>query len=316
MNDTCSTCNGILYRVDDLPMPSFAARPCLTLEQAGVHLDHRTFERVKKISTKYQNGTFMIPNIDGYSLSVWLPEEGYLQYKTEQGWNLLSVAQEDLEKLEVFFSKTKKNGERDHNYSFQYDPDGTLTSFSLHEYESQKTVTVRFGKNAVDLSYPKDPEGKTTYVDSYRDGTLYSQVVNDRVADVEVYYNSDLQVEKVSVYVDGKTSYFFPGKGWSSDADGKNAVSAPKGYEDKDAAYFAKTYPHTVNFCIHSYETAPDGKTKTCTKCGETVTIKQNADLTTVIILAAAGAVLAAAVAVVVILLVKRAKRKKTAADQ
>ena len=318
MHDTCTTCNGILYRVADEPMPSFAARPYLTLEQAGIRFDDFTSECVKKISTKYQNGVFMLPNIDGYSLMVWLPEKGYLQYKTEQGWNLLPVAQEDLEKLEIFFSKTKKNGERDHNYSFQYDPDGTLTSFSLHEYESKKTVTVRFGKNAVDLSYPKDPEGKTTYVDSYRDGTLYSQVVNDRVADVEVYYNSDLQVEKVSVYVDGKTSYFFPGKGWSSDIDGKNAVSAPKGYEDKDAAYFAKTYPHTVNFCIHSYETAQDGTTKTCTKCGETVTIKREEDPNAMpILLIAAGAVLAAAViAAVVIIVIKRSKRKKTAADQ
>ena len=122
----------------------------------------------------------------------------------------------------------------------------------------------------------------------------------------------------MSVYVDGKTSYFFPGKGWSSDIDGKNAVSAPKGYEDKDAAYFAKTYPHTVNFCIHSYETAQDGTTKTCTKCGETVTIKREEDPNAMpILLIAAGAVLAAAViAAVVIIVIKRSKRKKTAADQ
>ena len=174
-------------------------------------------------------------------------------------------------------------------------------------------------ENTVELSYPKENADYVEYTDVYRNGEIISQEVYDIEKFLRVYYDSDLNIEKVRIWRMGRYFNFIPGQEWTND-DGET-IAAPEGYEDKDAAYFAETYAHCITFCIHSFELSEDGTYKTCVKCQETVQIEKEtesngSDVTAnstdtnddVIIIVIIGAVLLAAVAAIVIVVVKKKK--------
>ena len=176
----------------------------------------------------------------------------------------------------------------------------------IFEKESDKSISVSFEENTVELSYPKEKNGTVEYTDIYKNGDLASQFVYDFGASVWVYYDADLNVEKVTVYDRGEYVSLIPGKGWVVDGtDGAN-VPAPAGYENKDIGYFADAYPHNIDFCIHSFESADNGIIKKCAKCGEIVELRKDA---IVVVLVAAGAVLAATAGIVIA--VKKKKGRK-----
>lgn len=300
-HDTCSTCNGILYRLPNIDIPTFEDRPVYSLDEVGLHVDAITSKFIPKINIKYENGIFMVPNIDKYRFRAFLPTDGYLRHKTENGWNLIEVSEEDLGKLELLFS-----ADDDHlDYDFIYSHDGHLTSFEFEEEEIDKAIFFLFEEDIVEISYPKDKESSIKYIDTYKNGILTSQTVYDMDTKSRVYYNSELAVEKVRISIENKNFYLIPDKGWFLDKNGDEAVPTPEGYEDKDATYFAATYPHNIDFCIHSFEA------QKCTKCGETIAADPDDNSnSTVMILIAGGVVLVVAAAVVVIVVVRK---KKTA---
>lgn len=304
--DTCSTCNGILYRLPKIDAPSFEGRPYRNLDKAGLDTDAITSIPLQRIRTKYENGVFMIPNIDGYFLDIRLKSAGRVQFKTQNGWNMAEVDEEDLKALVICFSKVEEHGDNDIWYDLYFDADGSPASLTIFEKESDKSISVSFEENTVELSYPKEKNGTVEYTDIYKNGDLASQFVYDFGASVWVYYDADLNVEKVTVYDRGEYVSLIPGKGWVVDGtDGAN-VPAPAGYENKDIGYFADAYPHNIDFCIHSIESADNGIIKKCAKCGEIVELRKDA---IVIVLVAAGAVLAATAGIVIA--VKKKKGRK-----
>lgn len=310
--DTCSTCNGILYRIPDIDIPSFEGRPYLDLDKAGIDVDAITSKLLQKISTKYENGIFMIPNIDGYYFDARLPSEGFVDHKTVNGWNMMEVAEEDLEQLKIAFSKSKERGDHVTWYDFCYDSDGCLVSLNLYDSESEKSISMVCKENTVKLSYPKEKDGNIEYTDVYENGDLTSQIVCDLLEPIWVYYDSDLNVKKVELIIKGEYVSLIPGKGWTSDEMDGQTIPVPEGFEDKDAAYFAANYPHNIDFCIHSFETSDDGSVKKCVKCGETVELKKETDSDiVVIVLVSVGVVLAVAAAAGVIVAVKKKKSQK-----
>ena len=305
--DTCSACNGILYRIQGLEMPSFEGRPHLELTEAGVNSDSILSKLIKKLNTKYENGVFMIPNIDGYSVEARTPDD-FFGHKTVQGWNLIEIDEEDLKELKITFFGVFDVGQKHYDYTFIYKHDGTLITADLYEKKSGKSVTVKPENNIIRLTYPKDKESKINYIDIYENGTLTGQTIFDREKYIEVRYNSDLGVEKVVVTVDWENLYFIPGKGWFSDEECTKPIDAPTGYEDKDAKYFAENYPHNIDFCIHNWKEAEGAKE--CTKCGERIAATTSP--IGLIVGIAAGVILLAAAVAVSIILIKKKKSAKT----
>lgn len=318
--DTCSTCNGILYKAPDIAMPSFEGRPFLNLESTGVNADAIISKLPKKILTKYENGVFMVPNIDGYDFDADLDAMTYVSHKTLNGWNIFEVLEEDLDELELEFSKTEEQGDLKIWFNLEFDADGNLLSFNLYEDESNKSLNISLEENTVELSYPKENTKHVEYTDVYRNGEIISQEVYDMEKYLHVYYDSDLNIEKVEIWKMGRYYTFIPGKGWTNDES--ETISAPEGYEDKDAAFFAETYPHCITFCIHSFELSEDGNYKTCVKCQETVQIEEKTESNdsnitanstdtnddVVIIIVVVSVVLLAAFAAIVIVVVKKKK--------
>lgn len=305
--DTCSTCNGILYRLPKTDMPSFEGRPYVSLDEAGIDSNLITSGFLQEISTKYENGVFMIPNIDGYYFDIRLPSKGFLRSNTTKGWNLTEVAEEDLEKLDIRFSKIIDRDENYIQYNLRYNSDGQLVSIELFDSEVENNILIMCEKNTVELSYLKEKDGTIEYTDVYENGSLRSQYIYDIEKDIRVYYNSDLNVEKVTLYATGAHLTFIPGEGWTLNGD---TVPTPEGYADKDETYFASAYPHSIDFCIHSFEMSEDGNVKTCVKCGETVNLKAETDYDiVVIVIASVGAVLAVAVVAVIVVVAKKKKK-------
>jgi hypothetical protein len=225
---------------------------------------------------------------------------------------MIEIAEEDLDMLKITYSKTEEHGDYDIWYDLRFDSDGCLVYLNIFDTESNKTIRILFKENTVDLSYPKDKDGKVEYTDVYENGDLTSQFLYDITKSIWVYYDSDLNVEKVTLRDKGEYVSLIPGKGWMVDGTDGETVSAPEGYEDKDIAYFAAAYPHSIDFCIHSYETSDNGSFKKCVKCGETVELKKEADFNTVVIaIVSVGVVLAAAVAAGIIVAVKKKKNLK-----
>lgn len=308
--DTCSTCNGILYKAPDIDMPSFEGRPFLNLESAGVNADAIISKLPKKILTKYEDGVFMVPNIDGYYFDVYLDSKGFVNCKTFNGWNIFEVSEEDLDELELEFSKSEEHSDLEIWFNLDFDADGNLVSFNLHEDESYKSLNISLEENTVELSYPKENADYVEYTDVYRNGEIISQEVYDIEKFLRVYYDSDLNIEKVRIWRMGRYFNFIPGKGWTND-DGET-IAAPEGYEDKDAAYFAETYAHCITFCIHSFELSEDGTHKTCVKCQETIQLEKETESNDsnmdVIIIVIVGVVLLAAAVAIVAVVVKKKK--------
>lgn len=304
--DTCSTCNGILYRIPGIEMPAFEGKPCLNLEQAGIDIDAIISKLPPQISTKYENGIFMVPNIDEYYLDARVTTKGYVSHVTEKGWNRMEVAEEDLEALILSFSKGEEHGDSEIWYDVSYDADGSLVSASIYDYESGKAIRVEFDENTVELSYPKDKDTEVEYTDVYENGDLTSQYLYDMSNGIWVYYDSDLKLEKVTVRDKGEYVSLIPGKGWTVDDNDDETVPAPEKYADKDAAYFAAAYPHNIDFCIHSFEVSEDGSVKTCVKCGEIVELDSGSDLAIIVI----ALVCVAVVAGVIIVVSKKKKQK------
>ncbi len=300
--DTCSACNGILYRIKDLTMPSFESRPHLELSEAGVNSDAILSKLIKKLNTKYENGVFMIPNIDGYSVEAKTSDD-FFEHKTVNGWNLIEISEDDLKDLKITFFSTQDVGEKHYDHTFTYKHDGTLLTADLYENKSGKALTLIPEKNIIRLSYPKD--GKVKYTDIYENGTLTGQTHFDSEKFIEVYYDSDLSVEKVTVWVEPETLYFIPEKGWFADEECTKPIDAPTGYEDKDAKYFADAYPHSIDFCIHNWEELKGAKE--CTKCGERVIT-----LPVGLIIGITAGVILLAAAVISIILIKKKKSAKT----
>ena len=312
--DTCSTCNGILYRVPKMEMPVFEGRPYQNLETAGVNADAITSKLPQKITTKYENGIFMIPNIDGYVLDVDLETEGFVKYRTENGWNLMEVAEEDLAALDISFSKLEEKDDGEIWHTLRYSADGCPVSVNMYDAETDKSITVSLKDKTVKLSYLKDKDSDIEYTDVYENGVIAAQNVYDLMKSIRVYYDSDLKVSKVKLWEMGKSYTFTPGKGWTvRGADGATA-EAPEGYADKDAAYFAQAYPHNIDFCIHSFETSEDGSFQKCAKCGQTVALKQDDDPdpdSPVVLFVVGGVILAAAAAGIIIVVNKKKKQTK-----
>ncbi len=302
--DTCSVCNGILYRISGLEMLSFESRPHLELAKAGFNSDAILSKLIKKLNTKYENGVFMIPNIDGYSIEARTSDD-FFEHKTVKGWNLIEIAEDYLKDLKITFFSVQDAGEKHYDYTFIYKHDGTLVTADLYENKTSKAVTVMPEKNIIRLSYLKDKDGKVKYTDIYENGALKGQMLFDTEKFIEVYYNSDLNVEKVSIWVEKENLYFIPEKGWFSDEDCTKPIDAPTGYEDKDAKYFADTYPHSIDFCIHNWQQLKGAKE--CTKCAERIVTTPIG----LIVGIAAGVILLAAAVAVSIFLMKKKKSAK-----
>jgi hypothetical protein len=228
--DTCSTCNGILYRFPKIDMPSFEGHPYINLDNTGIDIDAITSKLLQKVKTKYENGTFMIPNMDGYSLDARLKSKGYVDYLTENGWNLIKVAEEDLAALRLTFSKEEELGKYSIWYNLTYDANGSLLSFSIFDRESDKSFLISLEENSVELSYYKEKEGTIEYTDVYKNGDLVSQLLYDNQRMIWVYYDSDLNVTKVRLWNKGRNVSLIPGKGWTVNETNGETVPAPEGY--------------------------------------------------------------------------------------
>ncbi len=268
---TCSTCNGILYSTKDLTFPSFEARPALTLAELNIDADNISSKLPKKVITKYENGTFMIPNFDGCFVSI-ASSDGFIKTIQRNGWNLAKIPEEKLSSLSISFNGSMKNGDNSIDYTFSYKADGTLIFYSLDDFESRKSISLVAKKNILELSYPKDENSTLKYIDIYENGNLTGQAVHDTENRLKVYYDSSLNVSKVIVHIYGTSPCLIPGKGWFADDKCTKSISAPEGYENKSAEYFANAYPHNINFCIHNWENS--GNKNVCTKCGEIVVLK------------------------------------------
>lgn len=302
--DTCSTCNGIIYRISTPVMPLFENRPHLELSSAGVNSDAIVSKLIKKLNFKYENGVYMIPNIDGYTVDIRTTDK-FLNHKTVKGWNLVEISESELKDLKITFYNSE-DAEEKHYYTFVYKHDGTLVTADLYEDETGKSVTVKPDTNIIELSYPTDKESKVRYIDIYENGTLTGQTLYDTENSIKVYYDSDLNLEKVSVVVEWETLYFVPEKGWFSDKECTKAIDTPKGYEDKNALYFTDKYPHSIDFCIHNWEKVIGAKE--CTKCAERVVTLPVG----LIVGIAAGIILLAAAVTISAILIKKKKSAKT----
>lgn len=267
--DTCSTCNAIIYRLPSIALPSFAAQPVLTLAQIGIDANAITSSFPPKIITEYENGIFTLPCIEECDLTVKSKTDGFIAYNTANGRNTFEIENEDIKQLEFTFDGERYIGENCYEYSMRYDCDGALLSCYVSNEQAERTVSIILAENKVDVTYPKSADEDIEYTDTYVNGILTSQAVFRMDEGVRVCYDSDLNVSKVSVRTNGSNDHYIPDKGWFDDSACTKSIPTPSGYEDKDAAYFAKNYPTSITFCIHAWKDIEGGKE--CTKCGEKV---------------------------------------------
>ena len=267
--DTCSTCSAIIYRLPTIALPSFAARPVLTLAQLGIDVNAITSSFPRKIITEYENGIFTLPCIGECDLNVKSKTKGFINYNTENGRNTFEIENEDIKQLEFIFDGESCIGENCYEYSMRYDCDGTLLSCFVYDEQTERSISVFLAENKVDVIYPKSADEDIEYTDTYENGILTSQAVFSTDDGVSVCYDSDLNVSKVSVWTNASNDHYVPDKGWFDDSACTKPIPAPSGYEDKDAAYFAENYPTSIDFCIHAWKDIEGGTE--CTKCGEKV---------------------------------------------
>ncbi len=306
--DTCSVCNGVLYRAGDIGMPSFENRPYLTTEKAGVDTDAILAMVPPSLTVKYENGVLMMPCIDGYRIDV-MGMSGFYDSILADGWNHTTVAEEELDGLRIIYDKVIENGDESIWYELEYTPAGKFVSIDIFDSESGRSIFVDLSKDRVKLTYPKDGADNTDYTDTYVDGNLVSQLVNDRKERIKVYYNSDLEIEKVVIFMNGEYLTLTPDKGWVVDDDEDITVPTPEGYEDKDIAYYASRYPHNIDFCIHDWKDVEDGKE--CVKCGEIAAKESEPKIgKTVVIAIVSVCAVAVVAAVIAVILVKKKKSK------
>lgn len=298
-HSTCSTCNGVIYHAHEFKLPDFTKAPKYSLDETGFNIEDFSIEQLKKVETKYENGFFMVPNIEGYELEFDDDTSDFLYHKTMNAWNMLKTDQDNVPNVEFDYYKTIGENENKITVTINYKSDGTLNSLMVRKSKEYLAVNLQIEKGTVALTYSND-EKTVKYTDTYKNGILSSRMLEDVVSLTRVYYNSDLELERAVVYDDWLPTNYFPDKGWTADSEGTESVEAPEGYEDKGTDYFTAQYPHGVDFCIHSYSAAFFGKE--CEKCGE-IDFEMTAGLIILVV------VILVAVATAVVIFCK--KRKK-----
>jgi len=272
--DICSTCNGILYHSPEAAMPSFNGRPELTLKKLGISIDKIAEKFPEKIITKYENGIFMVPNIDEYYFMARKNSGVYIYTHATNGWNRFEIEEEEVAQLQLRFDGGEDIGGKGYEYTLYYNSEGSLVSVRLESEDPQRKIRIYFEENRVEVTYTNADNNTVEYIDTYLNGNLTSQTVYDNEERIDVYYDSDLKVEKVGAYIDNKTLYYVPNMGWFADRECTKGIATPQGYEEKDAEYFREAYPSNIDFCIHEWNTV-HGREE-CIKCGEKAPLWEN----------------------------------------
>ena len=301
--DTCSACNGIRYRISDLKMPSVKKSPALTLKDIGIDFDEFISRFPSEIITKYENGVLSVPSIDGCGFDAYTSND-YFDCNIANGWISIEISEEELEDLEIEFSRFEEHGEHATDIQIVYGYDGKIIYAYMYDSEYDVEIDIDFEDNVTEVFYYNKDSG-FEYTDIYENGNLRGQEVCDSETGAKAYYDSDLKIIKGRVYVDNESYYYVPNKGWFENSSCTEETDVPEGHENTDEAYFAKNYPTTIDFCIHDWKEIENGKE--CTKCGEKV-VKEPLPIGLIIGIAAGVVVIAAATVTVIIV-----KKKKTA---
>lgn len=298
-HDTCSTCNAILYRMPEVILPKLNLAPASTLEKVGIKTDDIMSKVIDKIEVKYENGFFMIPNIDGYDFIARLSDE-YVRHSTVDGWNMIEAAEEGSDELSLIFH-SKDESETDLNlYGLKYDGNGALTFVDIFNKERNCSITLYPKKDKVEVCYIYEEADYIEYTDIYESGSFSGRLVQQHNDRTTVEYDSDLNVVSVETYIDDfGWVYYVPEKGWFEDSEFTVSIDTPSGYKNKDAAYFESRCPHGIDFCIiHDWKDIKNGKE--CVKCGEKI-MNDSFPVGLIIGIAAGVVVIAAAVTVIVV---------------
>ncbi|MBR6765495.1 MAG: hypothetical protein IKM06_03320 [Clostridia bacterium] len=316
--DTCTTCNGIRYLFNEVKMPSYLKKPVYKLSDTGINIEDITSGLMKSITVKYEDGFIKVPDAKDCYFDIDL--KGSIDfnddYLTQNGWNIIEVSEDKLDKVELEFSKDIA-GEEPVSNTFTYDANGALTYFTI--YSPDGSIGYDMVNDTVKVGYFVEEE-KVNYTDVYQGGIFQKRQIYDMKEGTRVYYDSDLKIEKVQIFSMGEYIRFVPDKGWELDVDNGEAVPTPEGFEGKDAKYFSEKYPHGVDFCIHSFEKTDAEYIKKCSKCGETVVEATptplpeenngtgNSSVTVIIII---GALVLAVAITAVIIIIKKKKGKE-----
>lgn len=298
--DTCTNCSGIRYGIGDVEIISpFVDRPYYELDDTGIDFDTILSGFPKKLDVRYENGILMFPHIESFEFYAYGGDE-----MPSDGWNRVKVHEDDLEDVDINYTYLADNSGAVVWYDLDYNHDGTLNYVNIYDENTERSVYINVVKNTVVFMYPTKGAEDIEYTDTYKNGVLVSQTVDDSEKGVKVYYDSDLNIEKVIVFVDGEYVRLTPETGWTVDEDEGSSIPAPEGYEDKGIGYFKETYPTNIDFCIHNWKEIKNGKE--CVKCGEKVVPESN---TVLIVTASVAAVAIAVAAIIVIVVIKKKKR-------
>jgi hypothetical protein len=316
--ETCTTCKGIRYIFNEIKMPSFSRKPAYKLSDIGINMDDITLKLIKNISVEYEDGTLKVPNGKDYYFSIDVNGDfdfNENDYLTQNGWNIITIAEDKLDKVELEFDKSGIGGEKISNF-LTYDANGALTYFTI--YTPHNSIGYDLKKNTVRVSYSVEGEN-ISYTDVYQNGIFQKREVYDEEEEIKICYDSDLKIEKVRIFDKGDYLCFIPDTGWKVDIDNGKAVPTPDGFEGKDAKYFSEKYPHGIDFCIHSFENTDAEYIKKCSKCGETVVEatptpnpeKNNGTSNSSVTVIIVGALVLAFAVAAVIIIIKKKKGKE-----
>lgn len=250
----------------EVPSLPLIDRPSLTTDE--FNLDIYAIEALfpKEIEVRFEGSNIYAEDIGAEAVTLSCPG-GYFVLEFIDGYWTAEIGTGPFDYIWIHFASSSKSVGV--VWSVSYNQNGIRDPYiSIRDYDSSVYASLAAAYDYMGFQYLN---GDLCYEDKYRHGLLEEHIVqnfNDYESVCEVHYNSENNINYISLYTNGYY-YYFPGQGWSSSWDTYIPCEAPVGYEDKDETYFTANNQSLI--CFHTeWIEANCSAPQTCRNCGLT----------------------------------------------
>ncbi len=243
-----------------------------TVEELGLAIDEMKAFFPESLEVKYENGKYMIEDFGATSASIYHNRDyNRVEMTYENGYWTSEVSEEiyNDENVSIYVSF---NGDTD-EWKITY-IDGIRDSYlQISNSGNMNVILISFVQDYVDICYPLfDRWYRNYYIDgviSEQEVTVYIDFEGYSFCFIEMLYNADGSIKKITVYLDNYY-YYSETLGWSTSSSFAEEflVEVPEPLKDADVDYFKNLCVFTLD-CTHEDMIPASCLNPTfCGKCG------------------------------------------------